>query len=145
MIGTEHEIVGVWNLLSMTLTSDIGVVIEPFGALPSGRIIYMPGGYMMTTLARRDRPDWLIADPLGGSPQEKIAAVDSYSTYSGRYSVNDDQVTHHIDLSIFPNWVGQDEERVFKISDNILTLKTPPFEIMGSLHRGEAIWRRVDG
>jgi hypothetical protein len=31
--------------------------------------------------------------------------------YAGRYSLHGDRVVHHVELSLFPNWVGTDQMR----------------------------------
>jgi hypothetical protein len=42
--------------------------------------------------------------------------------YAGRYSFLGDHVIHHVELSLFPNWVGSDQER-FTTGDARIKLK----------------------
>ena len=49
-----------------------------------------------------------FASPLqwAGTAQEKSAAYDSLLAYGGRYRAEGDTVEHHVEVSLFPNWVG---------------------------------------
>jgi Lipocalin-like domain len=42
-----------------------------------------------------------------------------------------DTVLHHVELSLFPNWVGVTQERLVKISGDQLTLSTRPLLLQG--------------
>jgi len=44
----------------------------------------------------------------------RVAAADSYIAYFGRYEVKQDRVTPHLEASLFPNWVGTDQERFYR-------------------------------
>jgi hypothetical protein len=37
--------------------------------------------------------------------------MEDFVAYAGRYSFHGDRVVHHVELSLFPNWVGSDQER----------------------------------
>ena len=90
-----------------------------------------------------DRPKFASVGPLGGSVEEKVAASDSYFSYSGRYTVSDNKVIHHIEVSSFPNWIGEDQERLYKFHGNRLTLSTPPLLVEGIQQTGHLTWERV--
>ena len=49
--------------------------------------------------------------------------------YYGSYDVDEaaGSLTHHVQGSWFPNWVGEDQPRLYGIADGKLTLTTPPF------------------
>ncbi|MNJ00830.1 hypothetical protein D3C73_1602650 [compost metagenome] len=49
-------------------------------------------------------------------------------SYAGRYSVADNTVTHFVDLSLFPNWIGGQQQRVFKFDDQGLLSLTARLE-----------------
>jgi hypothetical protein len=46
--------------------------------------------------------------------------------YCGRHEVRGDQVVHHIEQSLFPNWLGTNQQRFIKLDGNRLTLTTDP-------------------
>jgi hypothetical protein len=45
-------------------------------------------------------------------------AYNEYLSYAGTYSLEDDYVTHHVELSIFPNWQGGKQRRRIVRGDN---------------------------
>ena len=47
--------------------------------------------------------------------------------YMGRYTLEGERITHHIDISWNQVWNGTDQQRTVEIKDNHLTIKTPPF------------------
>ncbi len=70
-----------------------------------------------------------------GSTEEKVHAVDTYVSYCGRYEFQGDVVIHHVELSLFPNWVGVDQERLAELRGNRLTLSTRPMVLGGGSRR----------
>ena len=38
-------------------------------------------------------------------------------SYAGRYSIENDTVTHFVDLSLFPNWIGGQQKRSFQFDE----------------------------
>ena len=80
---------------------------------------------MAASVIRADRANFNSADIWAARPEEKLAAFDTYGSYCGRYEVKGDKVIHHIELSLFPNWSGRDQERSFEFSRDRLTLRTP--------------------
>jgi hypothetical protein len=82
-------------------------------------------------------------DLLSGTPEEQAQAGETFLSYCGRYDVGEDKVVHHIELSLFPNWVGADQERLMELRGNRLTLSTHPILIKGSEQTAHLIWERV--
>lgn len=81
---------------------------------------------MAVSVMRAGRVHFKLGDIWAASPEEKLAAFDSYNSYSGRYEVNQNKVIHHVEFSLFPNWIGGSQERYFEFSGDRLTLRTPP-------------------
>jgi len=52
-------------------------------------------------------------------------------------------VIHHIEISLFPNWVGVDQVRSFSLEGDRLTLSTPPMLVEGVEQAGHLTWERV--
>jgi Lipocalin-like domain len=73
---------------------------------------------------------------------EKERAAESYVSYCGRYEYRADFVTHHVELSLFPNWSGQDQKRRVELNGGRLTLEAPPFVIKGIEQRARLVWER---
>lgn len=134
--------IGTWRLLSYEIRRADGEIRYPWDRDPVGLLIYSGDGYMSVAMMRASRPKFVDKDVKKGTNEEKAAAVDTYVSYSGRYEVNEDMVIHHVDVSLFPNWVGNDQKRTFQFDGNRLTLSTPlpGGDIQRSAH---LVWERV--
>jgi hypothetical protein len=64
--------------------------------------------------------------------------------YCGRYEVHGDHVVHHIEQSLFPNWVGTSQKRFIELEGDRLTLTTDPFETSRT-SAARAVWERATG
>ena len=109
--------IGAWRLVSFEFSKD-GQVSYPFGKDAVGYLMYSQDGYVAITVMSANRPNFASGDITGGSLEEKIAALDTYFSYCGRYEVRGDRVIHHLEVSLFPNWIGMDHERIFEFEDN---------------------------
>jgi len=135
--------VGTWRLVSFELRSKDGQVRYPFGEDAVGYVMYSHDGYVSFTVMSANRPQFASADIAHGSSAEKAAAVDTYFSYCARYEVRGDRVIHHLEVSLFPNWVGGDQERIFEFEGNRLILRTPPLLWGGVEQTGIVTWERV--
>jgi lipocalin-like protein len=116
--------IGSWSLVTWTSTSPAGQTQYPFGEDAVGNLFYSEDGHMAAHLMRRQRPNLSSDDLMGGTPEERAAAYLDYFSYCGRYTVqqNAETVTHHVLTCSVPNWVGSDQVRTFRFSDDSLTL-----------------------
>jgi hypothetical protein len=140
---TANPLVGTWRLLSWENRSADGTSSYPLGPQPVGLIIYTDDGYMSVTIMRADREPFVAEDLLAGSSEEKARAAESYVSYCGRYERRGDSVIHHVELSLFPNWSGVDQERLVEVSGNRLTLRTRPLLFGGIEQSARLVWERV--
>ena len=139
----QQDIVGTWRLGSFQLRGEHGEVSYPLGRDLAGYIIYTAEGYMSATLMRPGRPRFKAGDLLGGTAEEKAAAADGFIAYSGRYTLGPGKVVHHVELSLFPNWIGGDQDRYINWQDGRLVLSTPPILIDGRQQTAELVWERL--
>jgi Lipocalin-like domain len=51
-------------------------------------------------------------------------------------------VFHHVELSLFPNWLGVTQERLMKISGAQLTLSTRPLLLQARQQTAHLLWER---
>jgi hypothetical protein len=51
---------------------------------------------------------------------------------------------HHVELSLFPNWVGSDQERWVELAGDRLTLSASPLLLAGKQQVPRLVWERVD-
>lgn len=138
-----NPLAGSWKLVSFELRSADGKVHYPFGEDVAGHIIYGEDACMSVTMSAANRPRCAAKDLRLATMEEKSAASDTYISYSGRYEIRGDRVLHHVEVSLFPNWVGITHERVMELSDRKLALTMPPISILGVDHTGRMVWERV--
>jgi hypothetical protein len=110
-VHAHDALVGAWRLVSWENQAADGQVTYPMGADALGYVLYSGDGRFSVTISRADRAGFTAGDLLGGTTQEKARAMESFVGYAGRYSFHGDRVIHHVELSLFPNWVGTDQER----------------------------------
>lgn len=139
------SVVGWWKLVSVTGTTADGRRNEaPFGPNPTGALYYSPGGQVMLMLSYGGRPKLSIADRVSAPAPERAEAFATFFSYSGRYSIADGRITHHIEVASYENWVGTDLTRVLRVEGRRLTLLTPPLTGSGGGQSNELVWERVD-
>ena len=124
------ELVGTRTLVSITLEYD-GKKMDFFGANPQGQLTFDPNGRFSVVITRSDVPKFASNSRDAGTSEENKTAMEGSIAYFGTYSVSeaDNVIKYHIDGSTYPNWQGTDQERVFKLSGDELTLTTPTTSI----------------
>ncbi len=138
----ENPFIGTWELVSFEMRSANGQVNYPFGRDARGYIIYSHDGYMSVAFMSVGRPKYKSRDLRGSSVEEKVLAVDTYFSYCGKYEVRGETVVHHIEVSLFPNWTGEDQVRFYKFDGDQLILSTPPLLYEGIEQTALLIWQK---
>ncbi len=143
-MGARESFVGVWDVVSFEMHLPDGKVIHPFGKHPVGRVIYSAAGHMAVQLMRGDRPLFASNDLRDGAPEEIQAAFKGYVAYYGPYEIQESErkVIHHVEGSLFPNWIGGEQVRFYEFSDDLLTLTTPPIQYGGGNTISILVWKR---
>jgi|SRR5579862_1023319 len=139
----QETIVGTWRLVSFFGRSTTGETRPAFDEKAQGLLVYTAEGYMIANLSAASRPPFRSRDFRGGTSEEALMAVNSYISYCGRYSVSGDTITHHVEMSLYPNWTGQDQVRHLKFEEDKLTLSTPTFNLSGNEWTFELVWQRA--
>ena len=122
--------VGTWKLVRFERYDADGQLLPApeagaFGAgAPLGYIMY-DGEHMGVVIQQENRKPFAGAQPTG---DEAIAAISSYVSYFGPYTVNEAEgyVTHHVLGSNSPAMTGADNQRFYEFSGNELALMPPP-------------------
>ncbi len=117
----ENPFIGRWKLVSFEFRKSDGQVTYPFGQDLHGYIFYNPDGYMSVDFMRNGRPNFQTEGLFSGSIAEKVLAYEQYFSYCGRYEIRSEQVIHHVEVSLFPNWTGQDQIRFYRFEGDRLT------------------------
>ena len=137
-------LVGGWRLVSWENRATDGQVTYPMGIDALGALLYTADGRFSVTISRAGRAGFAAGDLLGGTTEDKAWAMESFVAYAGRYSFHGDRVIHHVELSLFPNWVGSDQERWVELAGDRLTLSASPLLLAGKLQVPRLVWERVD-
>lgn len=129
----ENQLIGTWRFISGLGKSEQGEVIYPYGEQFCGMLIYTPGGYMSALLMDPDRPLFASGDMMNGTPEELKAAFEGFDAYCGTYTLDEKNstVVHHVQGAKFPNWVGTDQVRYYRLSGDTLRITAPPILAYG--------------
>ena len=139
-----NPLIGTWRLISWQNRSLLdGEVSYPLGKDAVGYIMYGQDGYMSVAIMRPDRPKFAAGDLLSGGAEERARAAGTYVSYCGRYEFRADTVVHRVELSLFPNWVGVEQERLVEVKGDRLTLSTRPILLGGVQRTAHLIWEAV--
>lgn len=101
-----HNLIGSWKLINWSVEMQGGRVVKPFRGRATGILTYTDEGRMVASLMKTGR------EPIGtrsfaeAKALERASAAAGYLSYAGTYEIIGDEVYHHVDLSLFPDWVG---------------------------------------
>jgi Lipocalin-like domain len=127
----KNALAGAWALRSFEIRTSDGKASFPYGQDALGYLLYLPDGYMSVAFMSQARPAFPADDALGGTTEERGRAFATFLAYCGRYEVHTDRVVHHVEVSLFPNWTGQDQIRFYRLEGDLLILTSPPLVLKG--------------
>jgi hypothetical protein len=137
---------GSWRLISNKFQYKNGKVIYPLGKDSMGLLIYQPD-HMAVQIMNPERKNFASLSQYKGTDSEIRPAFEGYMAYFGKYDIDEDKkiIYHHLEASIFPNWIGGDQVRHYKFSENNtrLSLKTEPIEAKTGTVTGYLFWQRA--
>jgi len=147
-VDSSKELVGSWRLVDWTVT--VGDRSRrPWSGKATGLLTYTEDGRMWAALMATDRPHIPTKTLSAAPPHIRASAASGFVTYAGSYSVDGDDVVHHVEVSLLPNWVGTDERRHVgwvETGDGLdLELTTPPTETDGGRVAVQRLqWTRIN-
>ena len=118
------KLIGTWKLVSVKARDlDSGEERDVWGPNPGGYITYGPDGRMMVINTRSGR-----RKPKGPTPtpQEAAELFQGMLAYAGSYTVNGNEVTHHVDIAWNEGWCGSDMVRIARFDGERVHLSTRP-------------------
>ena len=140
----NDSIVGTWRLVSVVARpASGGEAVNAMGENPSGFLTYTSDGRMTAILASSGRQSLSVVDPVGAPAAERAEAFATFIAYAGRYTVDADRITHHVEVSWLQNWVGADQIRFARLQGSVLTLRSPPTLMGGKPMVAELVWTRL--
>lgn len=98
---------GTWRLVSYECENDSGARHFPLGEDAVGLLVYTREGFMSGQVMRRG---------------QRTAA--DYIAYCGpfRLDLQTGEVVHHVDASLYSNWIGTEQRRRFQFTGDLLVL-----------------------
>ena len=139
----DNRLDGTWRLVSWENQDSAGKITFPVGRDARGYIIYTADGYVSVQIMTAQRQRFAADDLLQGSTDEKARAAETFIAYAGRYELASDTVMHHVELSLFPNWVGTRQVRRIEMAGDRLTLSAGPMMLAGGQQIARLIWERM--
>ncbi len=144
-MGTgDNPLVGTWKLVSSTRKDvESGEESRTFGLHPTGFLNYSPDGRVMVVMVGDNR-----RSPSGPVPTdaEMIAWFKSALAYAGTYTVEGNQVTHHVEASSDPLRAGARLVRFFTLDGKVLTLTAAPtrYWMDGRVSALTIVWEKME-
>jgi hypothetical protein len=140
----SEQIVGAWSLVSYEVRAADEIVQHPLGADAVGLLIYGPHRHMTVQIMASDRQRWRAQSEGSQRLSELAAAAEGYLAYAGTYEVDEAArtVTHHVELSLIPNWVGRPQRRAVDLRADHLILTAEPPQFEGEMATPRLTWRR---
>lgn len=150
----RSQIIGAWELVDYRAyaESDPSDSNYPMGRDCQGIIMYTPDGYMSAQLQTPGQPHFNRNDLSGGTEKECAEAGRNYLAQTGPFyvdkSANEPVLRHHMSNCSFPNWLGNTQRRMVKITeeggDKYLTLAPEgAIEVDGEQRVPTLKWRRL--
>jgi hypothetical protein len=140
------QLLGSWELVEYTQIPTAGPAHHPLGEDAVGSIVYTPEQRMSVNIMRRGRAVWASANPGGGTQAENADAAAGYIAYAGGFTVDETAsvVEHHVDVSLFPNWIGVTQRRLVDVAGDELVLEAPAItDAAGHSATPRLRWRRI--
>ena len=138
------RMLGTWSLVSWVNVLASGDVHYPLGENARGYISYSGDGFVFVHIMGEQRELFSINDPFAATDREHGIAGRSHISYSGRFELRDQQVSHFVDIASCPNWVGTTQLRDVEFSDDMLVLSAASALFQGHEVRAVLNWRRAN-
>ena len=140
------DISGTWHLTSFEqININTKQKSYPLGKNPVGLLIYTDDGNMSVNMMSSDRKRFSKNDIMSGKDDEIISAYKTYNSYSGKYEIINNKIIHKILVASFPNYVGTEQVRYFRLEDkNTLILETPEILVDNDIQVAYITWKRDD-
>jgi hypothetical protein len=144
-----ERLVGAWELIDLVEEPLDGSASRyPLGERAVGLIVYTADGHMSVQIMQEGHASPGEDDPYGRTADDYAAEARTYFAYAGRYTVDEARgvVTHGVRMSLFPGWVGQDQERAAGLEGDVLTLSGAGSSVSAGVPvRTRLRWRRAGG
>jgi hypothetical protein len=119
----KKKFIGVWELVNVDMRSLDGKDLGQ--GRRKGCLIYTEQGYVSAQLGYPQIRKFESENKLKATNKEIRFAFDTFDSYYGKYEIDKENeiIRHHIEFSLFPNWIGTTLERSYKFINDHLELK----------------------
>ncbi len=143
-IVSKDTLVGIWKFVEVKYVDPEQNISYPYGKNPVGYIIYTQEGYMAASVMMSNRlklglpVEEIRAMGYGEKPKliknlfgyiraifRYVQAGNKYAAYMGKYEIRDNEVIHHIEVTIIPDAVGTEVGQTVEIAEDKLVLTRP--------------------
>lgn len=119
------RLAGVWRLLAFDFIDADGAVFSPLGTRPVGTLVVTSTGYTVFSFSDPDRAPFARDDLFAATADELARAAVGYVSFGGPCEVSDEALSVRVEFSLFPNWIGGTQVRLYQLEGQTLTLCTP--------------------
>jgi hypothetical protein len=142
--SVKDGLLGAWSFVSVVAQSDDGTRTEPFGASPTGIIIFTPDGRFSLFQSSGNVPRIAANDRARATPEEAAGVVRESIAYYGSYTVNEAAREFSLTLegSTYTNLMGSTPQRriITTLTPSELAFSNPRTPSGVTLH---TVWRRA--
>ncbi len=119
----KKKFIGVWELVYIDMRSFDGKDLGR--GRGKGYLIYTKQGYVSAQLGDPKIKNFKSKNKYEATNKEVRFAFNKVDSYYGKYEIDKENgiVKHHLEFSLFPNWIGTTLERSFKFVNDHLVLK----------------------
>lgn len=119
----KKKFIGVWELAQVDMQSLDGKDLGQGRA--KGCLIYTEQGYVSAQLGDPEIRKFESDNKYKATHKEIRFAFNTFDSYYGKYEIDKENgiIKHHVEFSLFPNWIGTTLERPFKFINDLLELK----------------------
>jgi hypothetical protein len=116
------DLVGAWRLKAAYFVAQgTGERLDLFGDAPFGYVVFASNGRMIVLLTSGGRTPAASGDDLA-------ALFKSMAAYTGRWSIDGEQVVTKVDGAWDPSWVGTEQVRYYAFDGQTLSIRTAPID-----------------
>ena len=116
------DLVGVWRLKSSYfIAQETGDRLEIFDQESVGYAVFDPHGRMVVLMTSGGRTP-------ASSSEDMAALYKSMVAYTGKWSIDGEKFSTHVDAAWDPAWVRTEQVRFYAFDGSTLTLRTAPLE-----------------
>ncbi|KAJ5568464.1 hypothetical protein N7450_010950 [Penicillium hetheringtonii] len=129
-LAIRQSLIGTWSLGEyVAIRKDNGENFHPLGLGLQGSLLYTADDSVSVHFMQPGMAEHVDTNPANATLNAQNGSMRHYLAYCGTFhvdeGVNQSQITHQIALCNIPDWVGQSQRRIARLSGNQLELSTP--------------------